>query len=145
MNVTPDIQSCLLCDDVRQERNGKFILIGLFDALWGPRFPLKYPRVCMVTRWCSGEGEFTQSSRILRPDRQTVLAQGKEIPVRLKDELHTATNVELFVNVNFDQPGVYWIEVHLDDHLKLSYPLRIGRVSAENTPSKGPEPPAGTA
>lgn len=134
MNVLPDLQSCLLCDDVRQERNGKFILIGLFDALWGAKLPLHYPRLCMVTRWCSGEGEFVQSSRILKPDRHDVLVQGKDIPVRLKDDLHTATNVEMFMNVNFQTEGVYWIEVHLDGSLKLTYPLRIGLAQ--------PKPPA---
>lgn len=139
MNVSPDLQSCLLCDDVRQERNGKFILIGLFDALWGPNFPLKYPRLCMVTRWCSGEGEFIQSSRILKPDRSSVLLQGKDIPVRLKDDLHTATNVEFFMNVSFDEPGVYWIEVNLDQGLKLTYPLRIGQVAPKNPPGQTPE------
>jgi hypothetical protein len=80
----------------------------------------------MVTRWCSGEGEFTQNSRILKPDRQTVLVHGKDIPVRLKDDLHTATNVEMYMNVSFEEAGVYWIEVNIDGGLKLSYPLRIG-------------------
>ena len=32
-HLTPDLQSSLICDDVRQERNGKFILIGLFDMI----------------------------------------------------------------------------------------------------------------
>jgi len=128
MNVQPDLQSSLLCDDVRQERNGKFILIGLFDAVASPNFPLRYPRLCTVNRWCSGQGEFTQTTKVLKPDRQTVLLQGKPIPVRLNDELATATNVELFLNVEFDQPGTYWIEIYLEDRLRLSYPLRVAQV-----------------
>ena len=36
MAMIPDLQSSLLCDDVRQERTGKFILIGLFDSLGSP-------------------------------------------------------------------------------------------------------------
>ncbi len=32
-SMIPDLQSSLICDDVRQERNGKFMLIGLFDAI----------------------------------------------------------------------------------------------------------------
>jgi len=128
--IQPDLQSSLLCDDVRQERNGKFILIGLFDAIGSPTFPLRYPRLCMVNRWCSGQGSCTQTTRLLKPDRQSVLVQGKPIPVRLGDEYATATNVELFLNVEFDQPGIYWIEILLDDRLKVSYPLRVGQVQA---------------
>ena len=38
-SLTPDLQASLLCDDVRQERNGKFILIGIFAGLIVPAFP----------------------------------------------------------------------------------------------------------
>lgn len=140
MNVQPDLQSSLLCDDVRQERNGKFILIGLFDAVASPNFPLRYPRLCTVNRWCSGEGEFMQTTKVLKPDRQSVLLQGKTIPVRLKDEFATATNVELFLNVEFDQPGTYWIEIYLEDRLRLSYPLRVAQVQQQN-PNQPPQSP----
>jgi hypothetical protein len=140
MNLTPDLQSCLVCDDVRQERNGKFILIGLFDAIWGQNFPLQYPRLCAVSRWCSGLGNFTQTTRILKPDRRSVLAQGKPIPVKLADELSTATNVELFVNLSFEEAGAYWIEVTIDETLKLSFPLRVGKL--QHPPGHIPSPEA---
>ena len=49
MAMIPDLQSSLLCDDVRQERSGKFILIGLFDSLGSPQFPFRHPRLFLVT------------------------------------------------------------------------------------------------
>ncbi len=94
--MLPDLQSCLLCDDVRQERNGKFILIGLFDAIAAQNMPVQYPKLFMVTRWCSGEGGFTQQSRILKPDQSSVLVAGKQIPVNLPNPESTATNVEVW-------------------------------------------------
>jgi len=129
--MIPDIQSCLLCDDVRQERNGKFILIGLFDAIGAATFPLKYPRLFLVTRWCTGEGEFTQKSVILKPDQTTILVKGREIPVKLPNSERTATNVELLMNVEFDKPGTYWVEVSIDNTLKLRYPLRVNKVKPQ--------------
>jgi len=129
--MIPDIQSCLLCDDVRQERNGKFILIGLFDAIGAATFPLKYPRLFLVTRWCTGEGEFTQKSVILKPDQTTILVKGREIPVKLPNSERTATNVELLMNVEFDKPGTYWVEVSIDNTLKLRYPLRVNEVKPQ--------------
>lgn len=140
--IPPDIQSCLLCDDVRQERNGKFILIGLFDSIAAPQVPLRYPRLFMVTRWCSGEGQFTQTTRILGPDQSTVLVQGKEIPVRLGDAFSTATNVEVFVNVNITQVGTHWVEVLLDEQLMLRYPLRVSMApSNPSAPNDGTRDP----
>lgn len=126
--MIPDLQSSILCDDVRQERNGKFILIGLFDSIASPQFPLVYPRLFMVTRWCSGEGQFKQRTRILKPDQNTVLVEGKDIPVRLPSAEATATNVEAFMNVAFEQEGAYWIEILLDGDLKIRYPLRVNKI-----------------
>ena len=130
--MIPDLQSSVICDDVRQEQNGKFILIGLFDAIAAPQMPLRYPRLFAVTRWCSGSGNYTQQTRILCPDLSTVLIQGKEIPVQLSDSEASATNVEVFVNVTFEKEGTYWIEILLDNDIKIRYPLRV-RLAQQRT------------
>jgi len=134
--IAPDLQACLLCDDVRQECNGKFILIGLFDTIGTPQFPLTYPKLCIVSRWCSGEGDFRQRSVIRAPDQRTVIIEGKSIPIRLPSREATATNVELFLNVVFRAPGTHWIEIFLDDDMKLMFPLRVNQIHA-------PAPPLG--
>lgn len=123
--MIPDLQSSLICDDVRQETNGKFMLIGLFDAVQAPHFPLTVPKLCLVNRWCGGEGEFRQQVRILLPDQKTQLVGGRPVPVHLASPEVTATNVEMFINVTFQQTGTYWVEVLLDDDLKIRYPLRV--------------------
>ena len=125
--MEPDLQSSLLCDDVRQERNGKFILIGLFDVLNVPDFPVVLHKLCVVNRWCCGEGEFQQRSRVMKPDERTVLMEGKDVAVRLSDSEATATSVEFFFNARFDEPGTYWIEILLEGDLKLRYPLKAVR------------------
>lgn len=130
-SVLPDLQSAILCDDVRQERNGKFMLIGLFDAIMVQSLPIRYPRLFMVTRWCSGEGEFRQKSRLLKPDGISVLVEGQNIPVKLPSPEATATNVEIFMNVEFQTEGTHWVEVLLDGDLKLRYPLRVGIVAVQ--------------
>ncbi len=135
--IQPDLQSSLLCDDVRQERNGKFILIGLFDIIGVREFPMVYQRLCVVNRWCCGDGEFMQQSRILHPDGVTPIVEGKKIPVKLAGNISSATSVELFMNVKFEEPGTYWIEILLDDDLRLRYPLQVNQVSA---PSPGIPP-----
>ncbi len=139
--MIPDLQSSILCDDVRQERNGKFMLIGLFDAIVAQSLPVRYPRLFMVTRWCSGEGEFNQATRILKPDQGSVLVQGKIIPVRLPGPEATATNVEAFLNVSFEEVGTHWIEILLDGDLKLRYPLRVTHPPRASSQNGGGIPP----
>ena len=127
--MIPDLQASVICDDVRQETNGKFILIGLFEVITAQQFPLMFPRICVVTRWCGGEGVFRQMTRLLKPDQSAVLVQGQSISVRLLNAEATATNVEIFINTGFEQPGTYWVEIMLDGDLKMRYPLRVAQMS----------------
>jgi hypothetical protein len=128
--MIPDLQSSLICDDVRQERNGKFMLIGLFDAIHTEKLPTTFARLCLVTRWCSGEGVFTQRSRIIHPDQQTVLAEGKDVQVQLPSPEAAATSVEVFMNTAFPVAGTYWVEILLEGDLKIRYPLRVNRLES---------------
>jgi hypothetical protein len=132
--MIPDLQSSLICDDVRQERNGKFMLIGLFDAIHAEKLPMTFARICLVNRWCSGEGVFTQRSRIIHPDQQTVLTEGKDVQVQLPSPEAAATSVEVFLNVTFPMVGTYWVEILLEGDLKIRYPLRVNRIDGRPRP-----------
>jgi hypothetical protein len=137
--MIPDLQSSLLCDDVRQERNGKFMLIGIFDGLMVAQIPSAFPRICLVNRWCCGHGTFTQRSRMMAPDGTTTVCDGQAIPINLPDENQIGTSVEIFVNVQFRVQGVHWIEVMLDQQLRLRYPLHVKLVPPPAPPqAQGP-------
>jgi len=133
--LVPDLQSSLMCDDVRQERNGKFMLIGLFDLIGVPKYPAMFHRLCVVNRWCCGSGMFHQHSRILTGAGNEIMIEGKDVEIRLPDSEATATSVEIFMNVKFDKPGTYWIEILLDGDLKLRYPLKA--VEVQNRTGQG--------
>jgi hypothetical protein len=140
--MPPDLQASLLCDDVRQERNGKFILIGLFDIVGVPALPTVFPRICVVNRWCCGSGDFQQRSRLLRPDGSKVLVEGQPVPIRLPNDEATATSVEVFMNVRIEEEGTHWVEVLLDGDLKLRYPLRVSVIRQPQAHESPPAEPA---
>lgn len=123
--MVPDLQMSVLCDDVRQERNGKFMLIGIFDGLAHPMNQPVCPRICLVNRWCMGEGEFIQKSRIMAPDGVSVVAEGQPVRITLSNDQHVATTVEVFMNLVFRQAGTHWVEILLDQGLRMRYPLHI--------------------
>ena len=137
--MIPDLQMSVICDDVRQERSGKFILIGLFDVIGLPVFPALFPRLCIVNRWCCGQGVFKEKTRIVGPDNGPVLTEGQEIAVQLASPESSVTNVEFFINVKFENEGVHWVEVILDGDMKLRYPLRVSRAVAQGA-GGGPMP-----
>ena len=137
-HLTPDLQSSLICDDVRQERNGKFILIGLFDMIGVPQVPFRYPRICTVTRWCSGLGTFTQENRIMRPDQSTPVISSQPIEISLPNPESVAINVQVQFNIEFPEVGVYWVETLLDGELRLRYPLPVHQVVGQRPPTTHP-------
>src|ERR1700694_1740185 len=82
--MLPDLQSAVLCEDVRCEFNGMQTLIGVINIIPAPALPINCMRLCIWTRWCSGAGKFRQKSRIVGVDEQQVLAQA-EVEFVLKE------------------------------------------------------------
>jgi len=136
--MIPDLQSSLLCDDVRQERNGKFMLIGLFEGLVVNQLPGMFPKICVVNRWCSGQGDFTQRTRIVSDDGRNRVCEGQPIPIKLESDLQTSTSVEVFMHLQFQSEGNYWVEVLLNDQLKIRYPLAV-RLAPKQPPQQQPQ------
>jgi hypothetical protein len=63
--ILPDLQSAVLCEDVRCEINGMQTLVGVLSVIPAPALPINYIRLCIWTRWCTGAGKFRQKSRIV--------------------------------------------------------------------------------
>ena len=137
MNVTrilPDLQCALVCEDVRQEVTGNFILLGVTAFLRVPQVPVTAFRLCVFTRWCAGVGTFTETVRFVAPDQTTLLREAK-VKFALQDPAHNATNLSVFAQLEITAPGVHFIEVLVDDVMKLRFPLPIAVLP--------PQPPAG--
>ena len=134
--ILPDLQCSLLCEEVRQEMNGNFLLIGVFSALRLPQLPLTL-NLCLFNRWTAGYGQFIESVRLLAPDQTTVLRKG-EITFALQDVTHNRTTVSFWGQVKFETPGAYNVEVLVDDVMKLRYPVPL--IVGPANPN--PQPPA---
>src|SRR3954468_23791504 len=93
--ILPDLQSCVLCEDVRCEINGMQTLVGVLNVIPATTLPINCFRLCIWSRWCSGSGSFRQKSRIAGVDEQQVLAQA-EVQFELKEMEGHATNVHYF-------------------------------------------------
>lgn len=113
-----------MCEEVRQEVNGNFILIGVIAHVQVPQIPVTASKLCVFNRWTAGVGEFTETVRLLAPDQTTLIRQSN-VKFALKDPAHNATNVTLFGQLKFEVAGVYTVEVLVDDVMKLRYPLML--------------------
>ena len=122
--ILPDLQCSLMCEEVRQEVNGNLFLIGVVNLIRVPQVPVVAARVCIFNRWTAGLGQFTESTRFIAPDQTTVLGKG-EMKFELRDPSASSSNVMFFQQVKFETAGTYYIEVLVDDVMKLRYPVVV--------------------
>jgi hypothetical protein len=136
--ILPDLQSSLVCEEIRQEVNGNFFLIGVINFIRVPQLPVTASRLCVVNRWTAGLGQFTETVKLIGPDQTTVLRKG-ELKFALQDPVMSAMNVTVLAQVEFKTAGAYFIEVLVDDVMKLRYPLPVIHTPL---PDKGAPKPA---
>jgi hypothetical protein len=126
--ILPDLQSCVLCEDVRCEINGMQTLVGVINVIPAPALPVNCLRLCIWSRWCSWSGKFRQKSRIIGVDEQQVLAQA-EVEFELREMEGHATNVHYFGGVQFQQFGLHHVEIFLENELRIRFPLPVVRMT----------------
>ena len=127
--ILPDLQSAILCEDVRAEVSGQQTLIGILGVIPTSVVPIGFFKLCFWTRWCSGLGSFSQRTIILDPEEENPIAD-TSVNFSLNSMTAHATNVHFFGRIQFQQFGTYHIEIHLDDQLKLRIPLPVIEVPA---------------
>ena len=137
--ILPDLQCSILCEEVRQEVSGNFFLIGVLNFIRVPQLPVVAFKLALFNRWTAGIGHFTESVRLIAPDQTTLLRKG-EVKFELKDVATSATNVTMFAQVEFKTPGIYFVEVLVDDVMKLRYPLPVIHTPLPEQPPAAPPP-----
>ena len=142
--ILPDLQCSLLCEEIRQEANGNFFLIGVINYIRVPQLPVVAFKLSVFNRWTAGVGQFVENSRFIAPDQTTVLRKG-EVKFGLKDAGLHATNVTVFNQVEFKTAGTYFVEVLVDDVMKLRYPVPVIVTPPPDPPPVPPTPPAPAA
>jgi len=135
------MQSSLICEDIRQEANGSFILVGVLGLIRVPKVPITAFRLCVFNRWSAGVGEFTETVRLLATD-QTTQIRSAQTKFKLQDPTHHATNISVLAQVEFTAAGVYYVEVLVDDVMKIRYPFPVVVIPPPNAPGTA-QPPAG--
>ena len=129
--ILPDLQCSLLCEDVRQEASGNLFLLGVMTILRVPQLPITAARLCVFNRWAAGIGQFTETMRLIAPDQVSVVSKS-EMKFELRDAALHATGVMVFGQVEFKTAGTYFIEILVDDVMKLRYPLPVVVVPPPN-------------
>ena len=136
-NISPDLQSVILCEDVRTEVSGAQTLVGVIGAIPAPQVPIGFFKLCLWSRWCGGIGRFHQDSHLLDPDDEVVAEAS--IDFQLQEIEGSATNVHFFGGVQVKKFGVHHVEIRLDGDMRMRFPVPVVRVA--QPPPGSPPPP----
>lgn len=117
------------------------MLLGVISLIRVPGTPIVAPKIYVVNRWTAGMGQFTEQVRLVGPDGSTVLRKS-QAKLALPDPVQNITNVSLFQNIEFPAPGIYHVEVLIDDVMKLRYAVPLMVVAPPGQPQAAPTQPA---
>lgn len=120
--VNPSLQFIILCDGVSMpDQRGKVSFIGVFDKFLRPG---TIPHFAIVLGWKNGKGDHKFKMRLLDPDLKQLL-ETPDMELHLKHETESARADLNIDGMNFSKPGVYWVEVVLNDETIQSLPLPV--------------------
>lgn len=122
--ILPDLQASLLCEEIRQEATGNLILLGVINLIRVPQLPVTAFKLFVYNRWTAGVGQFTETIRLVAPDQTTVLRKA-DVKFALQEPNQSTVNVTVFGQVEFTAPGVYFLEVLVDDVMKIRAPMPV--------------------
>jgi hypothetical protein len=125
-----NIQVAVLCDAATDD-NGKLNLLGAFDTIYTQQLPAVHPQCSIALRVTFGhedEGEHKLRLNFVDADGRSIMP-GIDIPVQvvLQGDSHFGTR-NFVVNIQqlkFENPGLYSIDLSLDEQPQASIPLLV--------------------
>ena len=125
-----NIQVAVLCDAATDE-NGKLNLLGAFDTIYTQQLPAVHPQCSIALRVTFGhedEGQHKMRMNFVDADGKSIMPS-IDIPVQvvLPGDSHFGTR-NFIVNIQqlkFENPGLYSIDISLDDQPQGSIPLLV--------------------
>ena len=129
-----NIQVAVLCDAATEEY-GKLNILGAFDTIIAQQIPAIHPQCSIALRVTFGhedEGSHKLRFNFVDADGRFIMP-GIDLPaeVVLPGDSHFGTR-NFIVNIQqlkFDEPGLYSVDVRLDNETVASVPLLVRQTS----------------
>ena len=134
-----NIQVAVLCDAATDD-NGKLNLLGAFDTIYARELPAVHPQCSValrVTFFSGDEGKHTLRLNFVDADGHSIMPDFPPIPVEvtLPDDVHFGTR-NFIINIQqlkFEEPGLYSVDISLDDQSQANIPLLVKHVPPVQT------------
>lgn len=138
-----NVQVAVLCDAATDD-NGKLNMLGAFDTILTPQLPAVHPQCAIalrITFYQEDEGQHKLRIHFVDADGRSIMPNFPPLPLQvvLPEETHFVTR-NFIVNlqhIKFDQPGLYSVDVFVDDDQIASIPLFVRYMPPRTSPEPG--------
>jgi len=136
----PIVKSFIIADTVIQDRlTGKWSIIGVFDRVMAPSFPVVHPTVALYLRLSDAQGRYRMRVEFRdASDRRVGLFEGIEIEVK-----DPAQAIEVGLPTHMlplEKPGKYQFQLFINDEFAASAELTVIQIPIP--PQQQPPPPS---
>ena len=122
--LLPKHEFTVMLDDIREEKGGKFTLIGLYSKdIIVDFIPTTIAKFCFFTRLLGGEGQFNFKFSLKDPDGNEMLTKFSPFQINTSAESHSNLNLTISP-FTIKKEGNYKFAMLLDD--KPFYDLTLG-------------------
>ena len=127
-----NIQVAVLCDAATDDNNGKLNLLGTFDTIYTQQLPAVHPQCSIalrITFFNGDEGKHQLRINFVDADGKSIMPNFPPIPIEvmLPEDMHFGTR-NFIINIHqlkFEYPGLYSIDIRVDDQSQTSIPLLV--------------------
>jgi len=133
-----NIQVAVLCDAATDD-NWKLNLLGAFDTIYAPQMPAVHLQCAValrVTFMPGDEGVRQLTLNFINADGRPIMAPiPLQVDVTLPDDVHFLTRnfIVHLQQLQFNEPGLYSVEVRMDDQPQASIPLLVKLIPRPTT------------
>jgi hypothetical protein len=128
-----NVQVAVLCDAATDD-NGKLNLLGAFDTIYARQLPAMHPQCAVALRltfFSEDEGKRQMKLNFVDADGRAIMPSiALPVEVTLPEDMHFGTR-NFIVNIQqlkFEQPGLFSVDLRLDDQSQASIPLLVKHV-----------------
>ncbi|HAR63729.1 MAG: hypothetical protein DKM50_03640 [Candidatus Margulisiibacteriota bacterium] len=114
-----------ICDDVRHELGGKMTYVGQTEVLQVQKFPVIFPKICVVYSCMGEKGKYKVSSRVTEKDSQSIVIQIPEHDIEIISLEQKIREVIQIHNLKIEKPGNYLVEVFYNGELLTDFYFNV--------------------
>jgi len=125
----------LLCDNAFLSIDKKVNIIGVFENINAPKFPVSHPKFVIVGSVAPSKKDFKMSISIIEKETNSAVLgdiQEREVNLPKIGEGHNFNFIVEVINANFSKPGEYLVKITIDGEVIGEIPLKVAESKFES-------------